>query len=171
MRGSSNGGVHHWYASTQGTDHDPDLLPDFAIPSVKHKAELVPIFLAYKRVSVDGTKIPLIHVATSIVQALQDDSVIDAVQPMPNGWCIYLRTNADRLHLIETGLTLAGKYISLCSESHQSPRKSTVKLMLKDLPLHTVSNTDMLENLQDFCKVQSEVNYSNVWHNGQHQEW
>ncbi len=78
---------------------------------VQHKAEIPPIFLAYRRVSVEGVCIPLIQVVSSVVQALCDDSALDAVQPMRNGWCIYLRTLADRTKLVNSGLTLAGHYI------------------------------------------------------------
>ncbi len=59
-----------------------NLLPRFTQPSVQHIAEVPPVFLAYNRVSVEGTWIPLIQVATAVVQSLNDDTVIDAVQPM-----------------------------------------------------------------------------------------
>ena len=35
--------------------------------------------------------------------------------------------------------------------------KSTVNLTLRDLPLYSVSNEDMLEALKAVCEVQSEV--------------
>ncbi len=99
---------------------------------VQHKAEALPIFLAYRYVSVEGIRIPLIQVASSVVQALHDDSALDAVQPMHNGWCIYLCTIADRAKLVNSGLTLAGQYIQLHSEQRET-RKPMVKLIFKDL--------------------------------------
>ncbi len=63
-------------------DASCSILPDFAQPMVQHKVEVPPIFLAYRRVSVEGVRIPLIQVASSVVQALHDDSALDTVQPM-----------------------------------------------------------------------------------------
>ncbi len=40
-------------------------------------------------------------------------------------------------------------------------------MTIKDLPLHAVNNEDVLEVLKEHCEVQSEVLYSNIWHNGQ----
>ncbi len=63
--------------------------------------------------SAEGNLIPLIQVATSVAQALKDPTAVDAVQPMRNGWCIYICTMADRATLVNVGITLAGKYIPL----------------------------------------------------------
>ena len=41
-----------------------------------------------------------------------------------------------------------------------------MKLTLRDLPLHSVSNEDVLEALKAVCEVQSEVQYANVWFEG-----
>ena len=41
-----------------------------------------------------------------------------------------------------------------------------MKITLKDLLLHSVSNEQVLEALKEVCPVQSEVHYSNVWHDG-----
>ncbi len=38
--------------------------------------------------------------------------------------------------------------------------------MLKDLPLHSISDKEVLEAVKQLCPVQSEVKYSNVWHDG-----
>ncbi len=46
--------------------------------------------------------------ASAVVQALKDDTAIDAVQPMRNGWLIYVCTMADHAHLVSTGITIAG---------------------------------------------------------------
>ncbi len=100
-----------------------------------------------------------------MVQPLKDDTAIDAVQLMHNRWCIYVSTHADRTALVNLGITLAGKYIPLKSE-FSTQRKSTAKVIIKDLPLHTVNNEDVLEALKEHCEVQLEVLYSNIWHNG-----
>ncbi len=41
-----------------------------------------------------------------------------------------------------------------------------MKITLKDLPLHSISNEQVLEALKEICPVQLEVHYSNVWHDG-----
>ncbi len=99
------------------------------------------------------------------MQALGDDTALDAVQPMRKGWCTYLHTLADRTKLVSTGLTLAGRYIQLHSEQHET-RKPMAKITAKDLPLHAVSNTEVLDVVKEFCEPSSEVSYCNVWFNG-----
>ncbi len=37
-----------------------------------------------------------------------------------------------------------------------------VKITLKDLPLHTVSNLEVLEAVKEVCEPTSEVSYCNV---------
>ena len=115
--------------------------------------------------SLEGAKISLIYVASAVVQALKNDTAINAVQPMRNGWLIYVCTMADRSCLVSTGITLAGQYVPLQSEERVH-HKSTVKLTLRDLPLHSVSSEDVLETLKAVCEVQSEVQYANVWFEG-----
>ncbi len=46
------------------------ILPDFEEPMVQHKAEVPPVFLAYRQVTIDGVRIPLIQVASAVIQAL-----------------------------------------------------------------------------------------------------
>ena len=133
---------------------------------VQHKAEVPPIFLAYSCVSVEGVRILLIQVVSSVVQALRDHSALDTVQPMHNGWCIYLCTITDRVKLVNSGLTLASQYIQLCSEQRET-RKPMVKLMFKDLPLHMVSNLEVLDAVKEVCEPTSEVSYCSMWFNGQ----
>ena len=105
------------------------------------------------------------QIAMAVVQALQDDSAIDAVQPMQNGWCIYIHTLTDRVNLINSGITLAGCYIPLQSKT-ASHRWPSVKITIKDLPLHAVDNEDILEVVKEHCEVQSAVAYANIWYNG-----
>ncbi len=42
-----------------------------------------------------------------------------------------------------------------------------MKVTIRDLPLHSVDNEEVLDALKDICDVLSPVNYSNVWHNSQ----
>ncbi len=63
--------------------------------ALNHKAEVPPIFLAYRRVSSEGEQISLVQVVTSVIQSLQSETALDAVQPMQSGWHIYTRTLAD----------------------------------------------------------------------------
>ena len=100
-------GGHHFRMEDAPCSQVVSTLPNFAQPTVQHKAEVAPIFLVYKRVSPEGAKISLMCVASAVVQALKDDIAIDAVQPMRNGWLIYIHTMADRSHLVSTGITLA----------------------------------------------------------------
>ena len=72
---------------------------------------------------------------------------------------------ADRVKLVNSGLTLAGWYIQLHSEQRET-RKPMVKVMFKDLPLHTVSNLEVLDAVKEICEPTSEVSYCNVWFNG-----
>ncbi len=68
--------------------------------------------------------------------------------------------------LITKGLTVAGKYVALHSE-YKSASRNSVKITLRDLPLHDVGNEDVLEALHELCTVLSTISYSNIWHNGQ----
>ncbi len=108
----------------------------------------------------------LIQIATSVCQALSNPTVVDAIQPMQTGWSIYLHTQVDRQTLVNKGLTVAGKYVALCSE-YKSASRNSVKITLRDLTLHDVGNEDMLKALWDLYTVLSTINYSNIWHNGQ----
>ena len=69
--------------------------PNFDHPAVQHKAEVLLVFLAYKRVLMDGVYTSLIQIALAVTQALGNDEAVDGVQPMWAGWCIYIRTQAD----------------------------------------------------------------------------
>ncbi len=60
---------------------------------------------------------------------------------------------------------VAGKYMALRSEV-MARQRDAVKVILKDLPLHSVSNEQVLESLKVVCQVDSEVHYSNVWFEG-----
>ncbi len=76
-----------------------------------------------------------------------------------------MKTLADRSTLVQKGLNIAGKHILLHSEYRLSQVKS-MKVTLKDLPLHSVSNEEVLEALKTVCPVQSEIRYANVWYEG-----
>ncbi len=83
-----------------------------AIPSVEHRPEVHPVFLNFKRVGKEGHKIPLIQVATTVAKTVGEKNV-DAIQPMRNGWQIYVKTDPDQVKLMSTGIELAGKSIDL----------------------------------------------------------
>ncbi len=97
--------------------------------------------------------------------ALGRDGVLDAVQPMRTGWYIYMCTNADQNELVKKGMTVAGEHIMLQNETNPAQR-NTVKITVKDLPLHSVSNQEVLDAVKECCIVHSEVKYLNIWHNG-----
>ncbi len=141
------------------------LLSSSKGPSLNHRAEVPPIFLAYRWVYAEGQKLPLVQVATSIIQAMGTHVKLDAIQLMRTGWNIYMHTLLDHTQLIEKGIHLTGKFVLLCSES-QAGAQWSVKVMIKDLPLHSVGNEDMLEEVKKVCKVTSIVHYANLWYNG-----
>ena len=150
-------GAHNW--STPDAPHSVD--PSFRAPTLQHKAEVAPVFLAYYcQVSQEGSHISLMQIATSVCQSLKDLMVVDAVQPMKTGWNIYVQTFVDRQALINKGLMVAGKYVTLRSE-YLAPHNKSVKVMIRDLPLHSVDNEEVLDTLKDICDVLSLVNYSN----------
>ncbi len=67
--------------------------------------------------------------------------------------------------LVERGLTIAGRFVPLRSELRQDAIHSA-KVTLKDLPLHSVGNDEVLEAVKKICSVTSVVNYSNLWFEG-----
>ncbi len=144
-----NVGKPSWSKVVQGLGDGPSdsvYMPSFKGESVNHKAEVPPIFLMYKRVSTDSEHILLIQVAASVAQAMHDDSVLDAIQPMRAGWCIYMRSIADRAKLVAQGITVAGRHIQLQSDVRHD-RQRSVKVTLCDLSLHSVDNADVLNAL------------------------
>ncbi len=65
-----------------------------------------------------------------------------------------MHTQADHEQLIQKGIVVAGKLITLHSEV--TPQQhGAVKITLKDLPLHSISNEQVLEALKDVCTVES----------------
>ncbi len=58
---------------------DESLTPSTRGQAVQHKAEVPPVFLAYKCVSSEGERISLVQIATSIIQAMHSDSSLDTV--------------------------------------------------------------------------------------------
>ncbi len=97
--------------------------------TVQHKTEVPPIFVAYQRVSSDGERITLMQVATAVLHAMNDQLVLDAVQPMKQDWYIYMCTLKDRATLVEHGINIMGQFVPLYSEVWQEARQS-VKVML-----------------------------------------
>ena len=85
---------------------------------------------------------------------------------MKTGWWIYLCTQPDRDHLVAQGITVVGKHILLHSE-FRSNTQCSVKIVLKDLPLHMVDNSQVLDAMTDQCEVVSEVFYGTLWQDNQ----
>ena len=100
------------------------------------------------------------------MDALNDSTAVDVVQPMKSGWWIYVQTTADCERLVAQGIIMAGKHVPLRSELVTS-RKRTVKIMVHDLPLHTVDNEQVLEAISESFAISSEVLYGTLWQNGQ----
>ncbi len=100
-----------------------------SIPMLDHTPKVNPVFIHYKRISSEGYKIPLIDVAIAAGKVVKDQNV-DAVQPMRNGWQIYVKTEVDHAALIVGGIDIAGQHVSL--ESRQALNQS-VKIVVKDL--------------------------------------
>ena len=44
--------------------------------------------------------------------------------------------------------------------------RHSVKVTLKDLPVHSVRNEDVLETMRTLCTITSTVKYSNLWFEG-----
>ena len=152
-------------ASPEGSLIHPWADEAFNTEMVRHKAQVAPVFLAYHQVNAaPETRVPLFQIASAVAQAVGGGG-LDAIQPMWKGWYIYMCTQSDRDQIIQKGLVVAGKQIMLRLELNPL-RQETVKVTLKDLLLHKVSNEETLEALKEVCPVQSEVHYSNVWHNG-----
>ncbi len=76
-----------------------------------------------------------------------------------------MQTFKDRVALVANGVTIAGRYIQLQTEVRPEKQRS-VRITLKDLPLHSMSNEDVLEAIRDICHVTSLVKYANVWYDG-----
>ena len=75
-----------------------------------------------------------------------------------------MKTEQDRAQLLMTGINLAGRHISL-SVSRRD-QGDTVKIIVKDLLLHEVSNSIVLSELKLHAKVSLDVKYCNVFVNG-----
>lgn len=133
--------------------------------TVQHKAQVPPIFVAYSRTQ-SSARLPISQVVVSITQSMHGTETLDAVQPMKAGWYIYMHTLKDRDTLVQQGITLAGCFVLLRADTRPA-FKDSVKMTIKDLPLHSVSNKDVLEAVKSCCPVLSEVKYSNLWVDGQ----
>ena len=123
---------------------------NFGVESLQHKAQVAPVYLAYHCVQSIGTdvRIPLFQVASAIANAV-GGLALDAVQPIHSGWYIYMHTQVDRDALIEKGVVVAGCHVHLHSEQNPHQRDA-VKITLKDLPLHSISNDQVLEAVKEF---------------------
>ena len=129
-------------------------------PEVLHKAVVELIFLAYNRVST-GVRVSLIQITTAVAQSVRNDQSVDAIQPIKTGWWIHLRTSADCAKLVELGITLNSKHISLQVDSRPGFKK-TVHITIKDLPLHTIDNMTVLEAVSANFPVVSDIQYATI---------
>ncbi len=75
-----------------------------------------------------------------------------------------MKTEQDRAQLLMTGINLAGQHVSL-SVSRRD-QGDTVKIIVKDLPLHEISNGTVLSELKQHTKVSSDVKYCNIYVDG-----
>ena len=132
---------------------------------LSHKPEVAPIFLNFQWVSREGFKTLLIEVPAVVGKVIGDINV-DGVQPLCNGWQIYIKMEADRAQLLTSGLQLAGKWISLQAPICDSGFSTNAKIILKDLPMNKVSNQDVLVQVKKICEIKSKVWYSNIWVDG-----
>ncbi len=154
----------HTWADKLNTEHSKCFLSQ--VPMLEHTLQVHPIFMNYKKVSSEGYKTPLIDVAVAVGKAIGDCN-LDAVQPTHNGWQIYVKTKHDRVSLMASGLDLAGKHISLEART-TSMSIANVKITIKDLPLHEVTNEDVLTAVKQVASISSPVKYANIWVNGHH---
>ena len=107
---STNGSVERRPGREASSDDQPTHNDRTTGPTemVKHKAEVPPVFVEYCCVSAEGERISLMQIATAVLHMMGDQGTLDAVQPMKQGWYIYMHTLADRVTLVERGLTIAG---------------------------------------------------------------
>ena len=134
------------------------------VPMMEHTPQVHPVFVHYKKVSSEGYCTPLIDVAVAAGKSVGEANV-DTVQPTKNGWQIYMKIEVDWTTLLATGLDLAGKLISL--ESHSfSISSPMVKIVVKDLSLHKVTNEDVLEAVKQVALVMLAIKYANIWIDG-----
>ncbi len=68
--------------------------PNLSGQESQHKSHVEPVFLTYNRVSRGDQQVTLMQIACAVVDALNDSSAVDAVQPMKSGWWIYVQTTA-----------------------------------------------------------------------------
>ncbi len=148
------------WASLTGKHHD-SLFVGTASECV---SQVRPIFLAYKKVSWEGHRIPIANVATVVTVAIESADQIDGIQAMKAGWNIYMKSEVDRAALLLVGINLMGKHVSLAPSWHEYTE--LVKIIIKDLPLHKVLNQDVLAAVKELFSVLSDVKYSNVFVDG-----
>ena len=110
-----------------------------------------------------ASRTPLFHVAAAVANAMTG-SALDVVQPMCNGWYIYMQTMADHELLVQNDINIVGRHVMLRSEI-TAKQRDAVKITIKDLPLHSVAN-NVLDAMNKICSVQSEVRYIKLWHDG-----
>ncbi len=148
------------WASITGKQYDSL----FTGTTSEHVSQVRLIFIAYKKVSWDGHHIPMSEVTSVVANAVKNVDWIDGIQAMRSGWNIYMKTEADRASLMVTGVNLAGKHVSL--NTARCENLDTAKIIVKDLPLHKISNQEILIAIKEVFELLSKVKYSNVFVDG-----
>ena len=129
--------------------------------AAEHVSQVRPIFLAYKCMSWEGSRIPIIEVVTAITRAVDAADQIDGIQVMKAGWNIYMKTESNQAQLLLSGVNIVGRHVALMAARREN--SDSVKIILKDLPLYEVSNQDTLTVVKVHVTVLSDVKYSNVF--------
>ena len=132
--------------------------------AAEHVSQVRPIFLAYKCVSWEGSQIPITEVATAITKIVDAADQIDGIQVIKAGWNIYMKIESDRAQLLLSGVNIAGRHVALTAARKEN--SDSVKIILKDLPLHEVLNQDTLTLVKEHVDVLSDVKYSNIFVDG-----
>ncbi len=74
---------------------------------------------------------------------------------MKAGWNIYMKSEVDRAALLLVGINLMGRHVSLAPSWHE--HTESVKIIINDLPLHEVSNQDVLAVVKELFSVLLDV--------------
>ena len=82
------------------------------IEALDHVATVQPLFLPYKKVSVEGSQISTSMIAVAVSYTIST-SQIDVVQATKNGWQIYTRSEEAQIELQAVGINVAGKHVPL----------------------------------------------------------
>ncbi len=100
----------------------------------------------------------------SIAATVENAHQIDGIQALKAGWNIYMKTEVDCAVLLLVGINLTGRHMTLIP--YRCENNDSVKIIIKDLPLHEVLNQDVLSSVKEHLDILSDVKYSNVYVDG-----